>query len=78
MWREVIILKFFGRLVGKALREGFIVPVPLSEEFFALVRGLDVKLLLQLKVSLLSKVSLLKIVPSLEVESGTNDIKNYI
>jgi len=31
--------KFLGRLVGKALREGFIVPVPLSEEFFALVKG---------------------------------------
>ncbi|CAD7944556.1 unnamed protein product [Amoebophrya sp. A25] len=34
--------RFFGRLVAKALREGFIVPVPLSEEFFALVRDIDI------------------------------------
>mmetsp|Transcript_23080 Transcript_23080/g.58286 ORF Transcript_23080/g.58286 Transcript_23080/m.58286 type:complete len:698 (-) Transcript_23080:580-2673(-) len=34
--------EFFGRLVGKALREGFIVPVPLSEEFFALVQDMSV------------------------------------
>lgn len=30
---------FLGRLLGKALREGFIVPLPLAEEFFALVLG---------------------------------------
>ena len=31
--------KFLGRIFGKSLREGFICPVPLSEEFFALVQG---------------------------------------
>ena len=41
------------------------------------MKGLDVKVVYSFEVSLLSKVSLLKIVPSLEVESGTNDIKNY-
>jgi len=35
--------RFLGSLVGKALREGFIVPLPLSEEFFALAKG-DVEL----------------------------------
>ncbi|CAE8601169.1 unnamed protein product [Polarella glacialis] len=34
--------RFLGRLMGQALREGFIVPLPLAEEFFALV--LDEKL----------------------------------
>ena len=45
------------------------------------MKRLDLKLLrnyfYSFEVSLLSKVSLLRIVPSLEVESGTNDIKNY-
>jgi len=31
--------RFLGRLLGQALREGFIVPLPLAEEFFALVLG---------------------------------------
>jgi len=31
--------RFLGRLMGQALREGFIVPLPLTEEFFALVLG---------------------------------------
>ncbi|CAE7195090.1 hecd-1 [Symbiodinium natans] len=31
--------RFLGRLMGQALREGFIVPLPLAEEFFALVLG---------------------------------------
>eukprot|EP00931_Biecheleriopsis_adriatica_P047296 TRINITY_DN27247_c0_g1_i1.p1 TRINITY_DN27247_c0_g1~~TRINITY_DN27247_c0_g1_i1.p1 ORF type:complete len:1914 (+),score=472.63 TRINITY_DN27247_c0_g1_i1:852-5744(+) len=29
--------RFLGRLMGQALREGFIVPLPLAEEFFALL-----------------------------------------
>jgi len=32
-------LRFLGRLMGQALREGFIVPLPLAEDFFALVLG---------------------------------------
>jgi len=31
--------RFLGRLMGQALREGFIVPLPLAEDFFALVLG---------------------------------------
>lgn len=31
--------RFLGRLMGQALREGFIAPLPLAEEFFALVLG---------------------------------------
>jgi len=31
--------RFLGRLMGQALREGFIVPLPLADEFFALVLG---------------------------------------
>jgi len=31
--------RFLGRLMGQAFREGFIVPLPLAEEFFALVLG---------------------------------------
>lgn len=31
--------RFLGRLMGQALREGFICPLPLAEEFFALVLG---------------------------------------
>jgi len=31
--------RFLGRLMGQGLREGFIVPLPLAEEFFALVLG---------------------------------------
>jgi len=31
--------RFLGRLMGHALREGFIAPLPLTEEFFALVLG---------------------------------------
>jgi len=31
--------RFLGRLMGQALREGFIVPLPLAEEAFALVLG---------------------------------------
>eukprot|EP00931_Biecheleriopsis_adriatica_P016462 TRINITY_DN12116_c0_g1_i1.p1 TRINITY_DN12116_c0_g1~~TRINITY_DN12116_c0_g1_i1.p1 ORF type:complete len:2177 (+),score=496.16 TRINITY_DN12116_c0_g1_i1:94-6624(+) len=31
--------RFLGRLMGHALREGFIVPLPLAEEFFSLVLG---------------------------------------
>jgi E3 ubiquitin-protein ligase TRIP12 len=31
--------RFLGRLMGQALREGFIVPLPLAEDFFSLVLG---------------------------------------
>ncbi|CAK0885887.1 unnamed protein product, partial [Prorocentrum cordatum] len=31
--------RFVGRLLGQALREGFIVPLPVGEEVFALLRG---------------------------------------
>jgi len=31
--------RFLGRLMGQALREGFIAPLPLAEDFFALVLG---------------------------------------
>jgi hypothetical protein len=31
--------RFLGRLMGQALREGFIVPLPLAEEFFGLMLG---------------------------------------
>jgi len=31
--------RFLGRLMAQALREGFIVPLPLAEEFFALILG---------------------------------------
>lgn len=31
--------RFLGRLMGQALREGFIVPLPLAEDFFAAVIG---------------------------------------
>jgi hypothetical protein len=31
--------RFLGRLMGQALREGFICPLPLAEEFFALMLG---------------------------------------
>jgi len=31
--------RFLGRLMGQALREGFIVPLPLAEDFFAMMLG---------------------------------------
>jgi E3 ubiquitin-protein ligase HECTD1 len=31
--------RFLGRLMGQALREGFIVPIPLAEDFFSLMLG---------------------------------------
>merc|ERR1719188_2507741 len=39
--REEVVrrFRFLGRLMGQALREGFIAPLPLAEEVFSLVLG---------------------------------------
>eukprot|EP00930_Biecheleria_cincta_P058696 TRINITY_DN4449_c0_g1_i1.p1 TRINITY_DN4449_c0_g1~~TRINITY_DN4449_c0_g1_i1.p1 ORF type:complete len:645 (+),score=117.22 TRINITY_DN4449_c0_g1_i1:315-2249(+) len=37
--RAVSRFRFLGKLMGQGLREGFIVPLPLADEFFALVLG---------------------------------------